>query len=84
MRSQVALALALALVALRQCPTHAAKTLANPFQPDNDLPCACSDIDPRSFFTRLTHFHLVILAGGCDCELLGASHIWAVRAAVHV
>jgi hypothetical protein len=51
MRSQVALALALALVALRQCPTHAAKTLANPFQPDNDLPCACSDIDPRSFFT---------------------------------
>lgn len=32
---------------------HAAKTAPNPFKPGNTLECACSDVDPRTYFTKV-------------------------------
>jgi len=47
------------MVALLVCPlARAAKTAPNPYAPGNPLPCACSDVDPRSYFTKVAQEHV--------------------------
>lgn len=49
---------------------RAAKTLTDGDEPSNPLPCSCSDVDPRSYFTKVRTSHLL---QGCTCSRLPSS-----------